>query len=224
MAVILRVALAITSLLLPLSVYPGVSSELAFYAVISSPLWLPAACLCWWAFADIAHEIPDLLGQSSVRRRRLAAAALVLVLNSGLLWSQRASPVGFSLLALGVRGVDRLGTAGLLERQKAGPPARFVPRGPGRNRPSWRHLFSHPLRSRRFSHEQDDLWFFPSAQHSGLPFRGRQVCPLTRRRRLVLFSGGPPLSKITVTPAQMPPYAPRAPNFPACPIPNRNHT
>jgi hypothetical protein len=86
MAVILGVALAITSLLLPLSVYPGVISELAFFAVISSPLWLPTAGVSWWIFADIAHELPELLGPRPGRRRWLASAALVLLLNFGLLW------------------------------------------------------------------------------------------------------------------------------------------
>ena len=51
MAVILGVAIAITFLLLPLSVYPGLLSELAFLALISSPFWMPAACISLWVFA-----------------------------------------------------------------------------------------------------------------------------------------------------------------------------
>jgi hypothetical protein len=86
MAVILGVAIAITSLLLPLSVFPGLPSELAFLALISSPFWMPAACISSWVFVDIAHQVPDLLGPPPGRRPRLAIAALVLVLNCGLLW------------------------------------------------------------------------------------------------------------------------------------------
>jgi hypothetical protein len=86
LAVILGVTLAITSLLLPLSVYPGLVSELGFFAAISSPFWMPAACLLWWAFVDTAREVADLFGQPPARRRWLAPAALVLILNCGLLW------------------------------------------------------------------------------------------------------------------------------------------
>jgi hypothetical protein len=86
MAVILGVALAITSLLLPLSVYPGLCSELGFLALISSPFWMPAACLSWWAFVDMARDAPDLLGPPPGRRRWRATGALVLGLNCALLW------------------------------------------------------------------------------------------------------------------------------------------
>jgi hypothetical protein len=86
MAVILGVAVAITALLLPLSVYPGVPSDAAFLAAISSPFWLPAACLTWWTFADFEREVSGLLGRPPRRRRWLAAGALILLLNCGLLW------------------------------------------------------------------------------------------------------------------------------------------
>src|SRR5262249_28389883 len=86
MAVILGVALVTTSLLLPLSVSPGVTSDLAFLAVISSPFWMPTACLSWWALADIQHEVSGFLGAPPRRRRCLVSAAFVLVSNCGLLW------------------------------------------------------------------------------------------------------------------------------------------
>jgi hypothetical protein len=85
MVVILGFGIAITSLLLPLSVYPGLSSELAFLALICSPFWLPLACISSWVFVEMTHQDPDLLGPPLGRRRRLATAALVLVLNCGLL-------------------------------------------------------------------------------------------------------------------------------------------
>ena len=69
MAVILGVAIAITFLLLPLSVYPGLPSELAFLAFISSPFWMPVACVSLWVFVDMAHQAPDIS-----RRRRVNGA------------------------------------------------------------------------------------------------------------------------------------------------------
>ena len=87
MAIILGAAIAITFLLLPLSVYPGLPSELAFLTVVSSPFWMPAACISLWVFVDLAHQDPDLLGPPPGRGRRRAAAALLLVVNCGLLWS-----------------------------------------------------------------------------------------------------------------------------------------
>jgi hypothetical protein len=86
MAVILGVAIAITSVLLPLSVYPGLPSELAFLALISSPFWMPAACISLWVFVDMAQQFPDRLGPPTGRRRWLVTAAPVLVLNCCLLW------------------------------------------------------------------------------------------------------------------------------------------
>ena len=86
MAVILGVAIAITSLLLPVSVYPGLPSELAFLASISSPFWMPVACISLWAYASMSRQAPDQLGPRPGRRRWFATAALVLVLNCCLLW------------------------------------------------------------------------------------------------------------------------------------------
>jgi hypothetical protein len=86
MVVILRLGIAITSLLLPLSVYPGLVSELAFLALIGSPFWLPMACISSWVFVDMTRQDPNLLGPPPGRRCRLATAALVLVLNCGLLY------------------------------------------------------------------------------------------------------------------------------------------
>jgi hypothetical protein len=87
MIVILGAAAAITSLLLPLSVYPGVLSEARFLAAISSPFWMPAVCLSWWAYVDIDREVRDLLGPPPGRRRWLVAAVLVLIVNCASLWS-----------------------------------------------------------------------------------------------------------------------------------------
>lgn len=147
MAVILGVALAITSLLLPLSVYPGLFSELTFLAAISSPFWMPAACLSCWTFADMAHEVCDRLRPPPGRRRWLATAALLLIVNCGLLWSGvprrlaflharsafeasvTAAPPAYSQGAtinwrLGVYRVDRLCTdprGGIYFRTRFGP-------------------------------------------------------------------------------------------------------
>jgi hypothetical protein len=85
MAVILGVAIAVTSLLLPLSIYPGLLSELAFLALLFAPFWMPATCISAWVFLDVLRQVPDLLAPPRWRRRRLAAAALVLALNAGLL-------------------------------------------------------------------------------------------------------------------------------------------
>jgi hypothetical protein len=95
MAVILGIATAITSLLLPLSVYPGVLSELAFLTLLFSPFWMPATCISLWVFLDVVRQVPDLLGPPQGRRRRLAAAALVLALNCGLLWSDGPRRLAF---------------------------------------------------------------------------------------------------------------------------------
>jgi hypothetical protein len=86
MAVILGVAIAITSLLLPVSVYPGLPSELTFLAFISSPFWMPVACIALWAYASMSRQAPDLLSPRLGRRRWFATAALVLVLNCCSLW------------------------------------------------------------------------------------------------------------------------------------------
>ena len=85
MAVILSIAIAITALLLPLSIYPGLLVELSFLALISAPFWLPATCLSLWVFLDVIREVPDLLTPPRDRRRGLAIAALVLVLNCACL-------------------------------------------------------------------------------------------------------------------------------------------
>jgi hypothetical protein len=86
MAVMLGIAIAVSTLLLPLSVYPGVLSELAFLTLLSSPFWMPATCISLWVFLDVVHQVPDLFGPPQDRRRRHAAAALMLALNCGLLW------------------------------------------------------------------------------------------------------------------------------------------
>jgi hypothetical protein len=147
MAVFLGVALVITLVLLPLSVYPGLLSELAFFAAISSLFWMPAACLSWWALADMARETADVFSPPPARRRWLAPAALALVLNCALLWwggpcrlaflharpafeacvaaSPRADSSGESFTRrLGVYHVDRLVTdprGGLYFRTRSGP-------------------------------------------------------------------------------------------------------
>ena len=147
MAVILGVTLAITSLLLPLSVYPGLPSELGFLAAISSPFWAPAACLSWWASVDTAREVAHVFGPPPTRPRWFAPAALIVVLNCGLLWwgaprrlaflharpafeaSVVAAPPAHSSSAsfdqrLGVYDVDRLATdhrGGSYFRTRCGP-------------------------------------------------------------------------------------------------------
>ena len=133
MAIILGVALAISFLLLPVSVFPGLPSGLAFLAAISSPFWLPAGCLSLWTFVDSAREVADKLGPPRPRPRWLAPAAIVLVANCGLLWCAAprrlaflharpsfemhvpvappaASGAGPVDLRLGVYVVDRFGT------------------------------------------------------------------------------------------------------------------
>jgi hypothetical protein len=147
MAVILGVSLAITSLLLPLSVYPGLPSELGFLAALSSPFWMPAACLSWWASVDTAREVADVFGPPAARRRWLAPVGLLVVLNCGLLWwgvprrlaflharpafeaSVVAAPPAYSSTEsfdqrLGVYDVDRLATdhrGGIYFRTRSGP-------------------------------------------------------------------------------------------------------
>jgi hypothetical protein len=143
----LSVALAITSLLLPLCVYPGLPSEFGFLALISSPFWMPTVCLCWWASVDTAHQVPDLLGRPPGRPRRLAIVAALLFLNCGLLWcgvprqlaflhartefeaSIAAAPPAYSSSRtldrrLGVYHVDRVATdprGGIYFRTHVGP-------------------------------------------------------------------------------------------------------
>jgi hypothetical protein len=147
MAALLVVTLAITSLLLPLSVYPGLPSELALLAAISSPFWLPAACLSWWAYVDMTRETADIFGPPPARARWLAPVALLLVLNCGLLWwgaprrlaflharpafeaSLAAAPPAYSGgrrvdRRLGVYHVDRFATdprGGIYFRTRTGP-------------------------------------------------------------------------------------------------------
>jgi hypothetical protein len=112
-AVLLGIALAIISLLLPLSVYPGLLPELAFLAMVSSPFWLPAACLSWWVFADTAHDVPDLFSPPTARRRWPAAATLLLVISCGFLWWDVPRRLAF------------LPTRGAFESCLAGAPAAY---------------------------------------------------------------------------------------------------
>jgi hypothetical protein len=86
MGLVLGVATAISFLLLPLSIYPGLLSELAFLAAIGSPFWMPALCVTLWVRMDIAHEVRDLFGVPPGRRRWHAGAVSLLLLNAGLLW------------------------------------------------------------------------------------------------------------------------------------------
>jgi hypothetical protein len=95
MGVVLGVAIAITTLLLPLSVYPGLTSEAAFLATLSSPFLIPALGVSLWVLMDMAHQVPDLLGPPPGRRRRRATAVLVLALNVGLLWSDAPRRLAF---------------------------------------------------------------------------------------------------------------------------------
>jgi hypothetical protein len=95
MAVFLGFAVATTLLLLPLSIYPGILCELAFFALISSPFWLPATGLAWWVFADLAHEVPELAMPGKGRRSRLIAAVLLVTVNCGLLWCGLPRRLGF---------------------------------------------------------------------------------------------------------------------------------
>ena len=144
MAVVLGVAIAITSLLLPLSVYPGLPSELTFLGLIFSPFWMPAAFISIWVFVDMAQQFPDLLGPPTGRRRWRSIAALVLVLNCCLLWfgaprqlaflharsafegSMAAAPSGCERFdrCLGVYHVDRFAAdprGGIYFRTRSGP-------------------------------------------------------------------------------------------------------
>src|SRR5262245_10137076 len=52
MAIILGVAIPISFLLLLLSVHPGLCPELATLAWISTPFWLPAACISLLTYFD----------------------------------------------------------------------------------------------------------------------------------------------------------------------------
>jgi hypothetical protein len=154
MAVILGFAIAITSLLLPLSIYPGLLPELAFLALLSSPFWMPASGITAWVFLDVLHQVPDLLAPPQGRRRRLGAAALVLAINVGLLgWGVprrlaflHARPAFEALVAaapraradvagldrrLGVYQVDRIAAdprGGVYFRTRSGPDGLYVGR------------------------------------------------------------------------------------------------
>jgi hypothetical protein len=86
MAVILGAGLAITSLLLVLSVYPGFVSEVSFFAAITSPFWVPTALLSFWAFADVERETAGLFEPPPRWRKRRFIAALIIVLNCVLTW------------------------------------------------------------------------------------------------------------------------------------------
>jgi phosphonoacetate hydrolase len=81
MALILGVAIAFSFVLLPLSAYPGILPELAFYALICSPFWLPAVCISLWAF-ERPQSTPDQSlgprGRPMFRRRCRMLVAWVL--------------------------------------------------------------------------------------------------------------------------------------------------
>jgi hypothetical protein len=147
MAFILGITLATTSLLLPLNVYPGLLSEVAFLAAIGAPFWLPAACLTWWFFVDMRQQVADVFGTPAPRRRRLVPAALLVALNCGFLWWGAPRRLAFSHARsafetsaatappayagsgrfdrqLGVYHVDRLATdprGGVYFRTRSGP-------------------------------------------------------------------------------------------------------
>jgi hypothetical protein len=87
--------LSVTScLLLPLSVYPGLLTDVAFYGLVSSPFWLPAACISLWVYLDTVDQVPDFAGARPSRWLRFVAVAC-LVLNSCLLWYSVPRRFGF---------------------------------------------------------------------------------------------------------------------------------
>jgi hypothetical protein len=94
MDLILHVAVVISCILLALSIYPGLLSELVFFGLISSPFWLPTLCISLWVYVDMAHQVPDDIALPSSRRLRLVAGGL-LVLNGVLHWYGVPRHLGF---------------------------------------------------------------------------------------------------------------------------------
>jgi hypothetical protein len=97
MAVILGLAAGVSTLLLLLSVYPGLLDELAVLALVSSPFWLPAVCISILVYIDIIYQAAVFRDVSPSRRRWAAAAASALVLNGLLLWGGQARRLAFLL-------------------------------------------------------------------------------------------------------------------------------
>lgn len=98
MAVILGIAIAISSLLVWLSVHPGLSTELAVLALIGSPFWVPAVCISSFLYWDMIHQVPDYRVPTEARLWRRVIVALLLLallLNGGLLWGGLARRVAF---------------------------------------------------------------------------------------------------------------------------------
>jgi hypothetical protein len=94
MDLILCVASVVSCLLLPLSVYPGLLRELAFFGLISSPFWLPAVCISLWVYLDTARQVRDEPEAPPLRRFRVVAVIL-LALNCCLLWYNVPRRLGF---------------------------------------------------------------------------------------------------------------------------------
>jgi hypothetical protein len=94
MDLILCVSIVISGLFLPLSVYPGLLTEVVFFGLISSPFWLPALCISLWVYLDTVDQVPDVAGLTLPRCLRLVAIA-VLVLNCSLLCFGVPQRLGF---------------------------------------------------------------------------------------------------------------------------------
>jgi hypothetical protein len=118
MDLILCVASVISCLLLSVSVYPGLLSQVVFFGLISAPFWLPAVCISLWVYLDTVDQLHEVPEAPPWRRLRLVAVVLLL-LNCCLIWFNVPCRLGFlharlafeALVAIAPRagaGVDTL--------------------------------------------------------------------------------------------------------------------
>jgi hypothetical protein len=95
MGMLLGFAISGSVLLVFLSAYPGLLSDLRLYVLISAPFWLPALGIGGLVCLDLRSNIVDLQGTRRLRRKWLLVATAVLALNGFLISDRTARRFAF---------------------------------------------------------------------------------------------------------------------------------
>ncbi len=97
MAFICALSVIMSLVLVVLSIYPGMLSELLFVGLLSSPFWLPGFCLLGVFLINLSHETPTLNRPHDVRSRWMKLCFAILLLNSVLLGTDIPCRLAFIL-------------------------------------------------------------------------------------------------------------------------------